>query len=88
MTPTVTAALRQAIRHLETEREGIDRQIAAIQSVLGDSGRRTGPSARTVRPRVKVKRRRMSAAARKAVSQRMKAYWAKRRAAKARGSRM
>ncbi len=86
MDRTVMMSLRQALRRLEVERKGIDRQIAAIQSVLGNSERRAGPIARPDRTRVKATRPRMSAAARKAVSQRMKAYWAKRRAAKMKGT--
>ncbi len=86
MTPKVTATLRQALRHLETERQGIDRQIRAIRSVLGEPGdaRTRTPAARSSRPTPKP--RRMSAAARQAVSRRMKAYWAKRRAAKPKGN--
>ncbi len=81
MIPTVTTYIRKALHHLEAERQRIERQITAIHSVLGISGdRRRGTRVRPVR---KAKRRRMSAAARKAVSQRMKAYWAKRKAAKA-----
>jgi hypothetical protein len=82
MTPSVTAALQKAIRQLENERHHIDRQIAGIRAVLDGTERRARPA----RPRRSVahrtaKRRRMSLAARRAVSQRMKAYWAARKGA-------
>jgi hypothetical protein len=72
----ITATLRQALTRLMRERERVERQIAAIQSVLSAArgGRRRGHRSR--KP--------MSAAARRAVAVRMKAYWAKRRAAKSR----
>ncbi len=82
----VTATLRKALASLQTEKAGIERQIAAIATVLGPtSGRRRGrprtsPSARSTNGR---RRRRVSAATRRALSQRMKAYWAKRREAAA-----
>ena len=76
----VTGALRRALAELESEKNRIEGQIAAIQSVLGGGagrrGRRPGMGGR--KP--------MSAAARRAVSHRMKAYWAKRRAAKAKAA--
>ena len=77
----VTGTLRRALVELESEKNRIEGQIAAIQSVLGGGqgrrGRRAGGNGR--RP--------MSAAARRAVSTRMKAYWAKRRAAKAKAGK-
>jgi hypothetical protein len=86
MSPSVTATLRKALHRLEAERQRIDRQISAIRSVLGEAGQRRRPTPPTARPHAKVSRPRMSAAARRAVSQRMKAYWAKRRAAKPKGN--
>jgi hypothetical protein len=77
MTSGVSGSLRSALAKLESDRARIDRQIAAVRTavIALDGG---GPRASmTRRPR----RRRMSAAARKAVGARMKAYWAKRRAA-------
>ena len=77
----VTKMLQQALQSLQTDRARIDRQIAAVEQALGRrdgyrmAGRRA-PTRTTGR-----KRRSMSAAARKAVSVRMKAYWAKRREA-------
>ena len=84
MTPSVTAPLRKALRQLEAEKQRIDRKITAIRAALGalgDAGRGTPGS--STRP--KARRRRMSLAARRADSQRMKAYWAKRKAASANG---
>lgn len=86
MRPKVTAPLRKALGQLEAEKERIDREIAAVRAALealGGRGRRTlAPPTRAKVPR----RRRMSATARRAVSQRMRAYWAKRRAVKIKGS--
>jgi hypothetical protein len=84
MLPKLTAPLRKALGQLETEKQRIDREIAAVRAALealGDRGRGTPASS----ARAKARRRRMSAPARRAVSQRMKAYWAKRRAASAKG---
>jgi hypothetical protein len=74
----VTRTLQQALSQLQSERDRIDRQIRSIESVLGRGAGRGAAAASGGRRR----RRRMSAAARRAVSQRMKAYWASRRAAK------
>ena len=79
MPMNVLTTLRKALRQLETQRARIDRQISAIRAVLGVGSNSTGasqPLGSTPR------RRRMSAATKRAVSQRMKAYWAKRKAAK------
>ena len=82
---SVTSTLRNALRQLEKDRERIDRQIRAIRSVLDESGTaRTLASLATPR-RSNPTRRPMSAAARRAVSQRMKAYWEKRKAAAGKG---
>lgn len=81
MTASVTSALRKALRQLERERERIDRQIGALRSVLDESGTAGTLASRAKPNRPKSKRRPMSAAARRDVSQRMKAYWKKRRAA-------
>ena len=79
MAVIVMAPLRQAVRELEAEKARIDRQLGAIRGALGSLDSASGRAAR-VAPRVPTRRRRMSAAARRAVSQRMKAYWAKRKA--------
>lgn len=68
----VTATLKKALQTLESEGARIAYQITAIRQVLNGTGATTTPATR---------RRRMSAAARRAVSQRMKAYWAKHRTA-------
>ena len=81
--PKVTATLRTLLRHLETERQHLDHQIAAIRDVL-DGATRPGSVGR-LRRDTKPARPRMGAAARRAVSQRMKAYWAKRTGQKAKG---
>ena len=82
MVPKLTAPLRKALRQLEAEKQRIDREITAVRAALealGDKGRRATASS----TRRKARRRRMSAAARRAIGRRMKAYWAKRRAASA-----
>ena len=75
----VTRTLRQALSQLQSERDRIDRQIRSIESVLGGTNSRGSAAAGGGARR---RRRRMSAAARRAVSQRMKAYWASRRGSK------
>ncbi len=85
MHPSVTAALRAGLRQLEAECQRIDRQIVAIHAILDQSGQRTNPAMPTARLQAKARRPRMRAAARKAVSQRMKAYWANRRGEKVKG---
>jgi hypothetical protein len=84
----VSKTLRQALSKLTVEKRRMDRQIDAIQMVLRatdgrGSGRARGPAPNGRRrgaPRA-MRKKRMSAAARKAVSARMKAYWAKRKGA-------
>jgi hypothetical protein len=78
---SVTFALRKALRQLEKERERLHRQISAIRSVLDESGTARSLASLAKANRPKAKRREMSAAARRAVSQRMKAYWEERKAA-------
>lgn len=68
----VTKTLRRALGVLEAERAQVDRQIGAVRGAISAAGN----AASRPRPR-------MSAAARRAVSKRMKAFWAKRRAAQA-----
>lgn len=75
MALTVRQALQTGLQQLESERRRVDRQIALIGSIL--DGTRGG----TVRRRARRKRRPLTAAARRAISRRMKAYWAKRRRA-------
>lgn len=75
--------LREALKTLTGDQQRIARQISVLQGALAalDGGRRplTTPHVAPVGVRRK-RRRAMSAAARRAVSQRMKAYWAKRKA--------
>ena len=81
MVTSLTAPLSKALRQLEAEKQRIDHQISTIRAalkVLGDTSRGTPASSTRARGR-----RRMSVVARRAVSQRMKTYWAKRRAASA-----
>jgi hypothetical protein len=83
----VMATLRSALRQLEAQRAHLDRQIAGVRSALDGLGD-GGSQRRSVRSTARVRRRRrMSASARRALSQRMKAYWAKRRAGRAKGGR-
>lgn len=72
--------LVKALRQLESERAHLDRQIAAVQAVLGtsDSGNRSTVKTRSRKPRT------MSVAARRKVSQSMRNYWADRKKAAAR----
>ena len=76
--------LRKALATLEKEKQRIEREITVVQAALealGGKGKPT-PAPYTPAPsatRPKAKQRRMSAAARRAVSQRMTAFWAKRR---------
>lgn len=79
MSNRVVATLRRALTQLQDERHRIDRQLTAVQAALTAVA---GPIARRqARGNPSPRRRRMSAAARKAISKRMKAYWAKRRTA-------
>ncbi len=81
----VTTTLRKALTELEGERKRIDHQVAAIKNALTTlAGRPPREGHRAARPR-KAAKRSMSAAARKAVSRRMKAYWATRKAGAAKG---
>jgi len=69
----VDKTFRLTLASLRAERDRINRQIGAIESVLnvdGRGSRETRKSKRGMRPAV-----------RKAISQRMKAYWAKRKKA-------
>src|SRR5437899_12562662 len=79
----VTSTLREALSKLTAEKRRIERQAAAVQDALravnGTSVGQPSKNNRVTR-RAKRRSRRMSPAARRAVSARMKAYWAKRRA--------
>ncbi len=75
----VTPTLRRALRQLETQRARIERQIAALRGALNGLGGPKGRGGRSGASRSTRQRRRMSATAKRAISQRMKAYWAKRK---------
>jgi hypothetical protein len=86
MATDVRATLRKALGSLQNEKARIEHQIAAIETVLGATNgpqrgrQRAAGIARAAAPSMNGRRRRrMSATERKAVSQRMKAYWAARR---------
>ena len=85
--PDVATTLRKALHQLRSDRIRIDRQIAAVDTALaGMRGRvaRGANAAKTVAAKAATRpRRKMSAAQKKAVSRRMKAYWAQRRKAAA-----
>lgn len=76
----VRSSLTRALKDLHDERAQIDRQIAALGRALAEVGGKVAARVRGAGARGR--RRAMSAAQKKAVSVRMKAYWAKRRAAK------
>ena len=77
---SVTSILQREARQLEAKLTGIRGAIAALRGGSAASPFRGRPGRP---PGARRKRSSMSAAARKAVSARMKKYWAARRAAKA-----
>jgi hypothetical protein len=85
MAINVTKTLRKALVELQAEQEKISAQIKAIQNVLAAGGSRRGSAKGSLAGRGKRARKSMSEAERKAVSRRMKAYWAKRKAKAAKG---
>jgi hypothetical protein len=81
----IRPSLQKALNQLHAERSRIDRQISALTDALAAIGGDVRRKAREVATRaVKRARRRraMTAAQKRAVSVRMKAFWAKRRAEK------
>ncbi len=80
MATDVTKTLRKALSDLEKDKERIDRQIVAIRNALAAVEPRGGRRGKGAERRPKPVRKAMSAAQRKAVGRRMKAYWAKRKA--------
>lgn len=78
---SVDATIQRAIAELEAERHDIEKKIATLRSVLTPSASRHTPAKDVVKGNHKRGRRAMSAAGRKAVSARMKKYWAERRKA-------
>ncbi len=81
MPVNVTATLRKAVRELEADKVRIDRQLTAVRGLVERLDGARGRAVRAARQVPTRRRRRMSAAARRAFGRRMKAYWAKRRAA-------
>ena len=75
----VRSNLNRALKALHADRVRIDRQIDAVTSALSALG---GKAARATKTAVRRGRRKMNAAQKKAVSVRMRAYWAKRRGSK------
>ena len=75
----VRSSLNRALKSLHADRARLDRQIDAVTSAISALGGAAGRVAKAV---ARKGRRKMNAAQKKAVSQRMKAYWAKRRASK------
>jgi len=82
MANDIQRVIEKALTKLRSEKSRIDGQISALQTAL-TAVRNTG-SDNAGAPRT---RRRMSAEARRALAKRMKAYWAKRRAAKTQGKK-
>lgn len=80
MPTDVRSTLRKALSQLKAEKSRIDGQITAVQTALTALNGRRPMSGKALAPRRRL--RTMSAAGRKAVAKRMKAYWAKRRAQK------
>jgi hypothetical protein len=75
----VKSSLNRALKALHADRSRIERQIDAVTSAISALGGAAGRLAKTARGKG---RRKMSAAQKKAVSVRMRAYWAKRRGSK------
>lgn len=69
----VDKMLRMVLGSLKAERTLLERKIAAIEKILSVDGMRTREKEHD--------RRAMSSAARKAISRKMKTYWAKRKKA-------
>jgi anti-sigma factor RsiW len=71
--------LNQALKALHADRARIEKQIDAVTSAISSLG---GAAVRAAKTAGRRGRRKMNAAQKKAVSLRMKAYWAKRRGSK------
>lgn len=70
--------IQTLVSDLKIERNRIDQAISALEGLTSPSPRRRGrpPKAKTAVPTAGTKRRRMSAAARKRISDAMKKRWA------------
>jgi hypothetical protein len=75
----LTGMLRNTIGKLETEKKRIERQVNILKQALSLSGSLNGVGTDMSQNPARRRRKRMSPKARRAVSARMKAYWAKRR---------
>jgi hypothetical protein len=75
----VRSSLNKALKALHADRARIEKQIDAVASAIGALG---GAAVRGTKAAGRKGRRKMNAAQKKAVSVRMKAYWAKRRGSK------
>ena len=70
--------LESILAELRSERGRIDHAISALEGLAGSPGLRRGrPPKSTATPTVTPRRRRMSASARKRISEAMKQRWAK-----------
>lgn len=76
MSADIRKPLQSALSRLKLEKERIDQQIEAIEGALRLNGVQPGGKDRRSS---RTGRKPMSAAERRTVSRRMKAYWAKRR---------
>ena len=78
--------LREALQVLKSERKSIDKQIGNLEKILGEGqGRKTATqkaATKTSKKKTGKKRKKMSAAGRKAISIAMKKRWAKKKKAK------
>jgi hypothetical protein len=82
----MTDAMREALRILSDERARLDRAIQILQEESEGSARRGRRGKASKKKAAKKRRRRnMSDEARRAVSERMRKYWAQRRKEKAKG---
>lgn len=79
MANDVVQTLTKTLATLSSERQRIDRQMSALETALNALNGQGNRKSRAVPGRKRSTRRRMSPAARKLMSQRMKASWAKRR---------
>jgi hypothetical protein len=75
----VRSSLNKALKALHADRARIERQIDAVTGAISALG---GAAGRVAKAGARRGRRKMNAAQKKAVSLRMKAYWAKRRGGK------
>lgn len=78
----IAATLKKALKKLVAQRGHIERQVAALESAIASLGGKVVRRARAAgkaKAKTRRTRRKMNAAQKQEVSQRMKAYWAKRR---------